>query len=270
MSDTTDLGALTEASARMRRFVDGGDWRSAPWAEGHFTEHFIESIKNCSLFLDIGAEIGFYSYLAVKYMPSGGQVIAFEPDPQRAAALKGSFASLSHVRIAEVAADKIATIREFVRPFAHDFPCPTSAQIEGEKFQVETVRLDDFLGDDRVGVIKMDIEGAEVNALQGMKQILRRDRPRIYFEIHPFLISRIETQGLPAIERLFADCGYRFFNGDYDGFVPTSRLVGARLYACHESDVVSEKQQPQASGLTALRVHMLHWKRLARERVRGY
>lgn len=43
--------------------------------------------------------------------------------------------------------------------------------------EVPCVRLDDALANDRVSLIKMDIEGAELDALEGAQHIIRRDRP---------------------------------------------------------------------------------------------
>jgi FkbM family methyltransferase len=43
--------------------------------------------------------------------------------------------------------------------------------------EVPCVRLDDALTNDRVSLIKMDIEGAELDALEGAQRIIRRDRP---------------------------------------------------------------------------------------------
>lgn len=54
----------------------------------------------------------------------------------------------------------------------------------GEKVAVEVDTLDHMLGDTRVTFIKMDIEGAELNALQGAKNIIEKYRPKLAISIY--------------------------------------------------------------------------------------
>lgn len=51
--------------------------------------------------------------------------------------------------------------------------CPSEATIE----QINIVSLDDVVGDEVVGFIKLDIEGAEYDALEGAQRTIARDKP---------------------------------------------------------------------------------------------
>lgn len=233
MADDVRLQELRNAVETMRGFVDGGNWRRAPWAEGTFTECFVEDVKQCSLFVDIGADVGFYSYLALQNMPTGGRIVVFEPEPLRNAVLRELFAPYQHVRLFDFAVDCVKGTKQFVRPTVAGWPCATSADIEGERFTVNTIRLDELMGNEAVDIIKMDIEGAEANALVGMKETIARSTPKIYFEVHPYLVHRISKNGVRHMEELLIGGGYSLFNCDYGELVATRRIVGARLFACH-------------------------------------
>lgn len=54
----------------------------------------------------------------------------------------------------------------------------------GEKMQVETASLDSELAGKRVTFIKMDVEGAELKALMGAKQIIREQKPKLAISLY--------------------------------------------------------------------------------------
>jgi FkbM family methyltransferase len=270
---TDELPDFREAAARMRTFVDDGDWRSAPWAEGLFTEQFLRDVTRSSVFVDVGAEIGFYSYLAAKNMPPDGRLFVFEPDPGRYQALADMFQDQPRVRVIERAVSDANQELHFTRPANSKHPCPTAAAVEGQQFSVQAVRLDDFLHLDRLDVIKMDIEGAETDALLGMRDTIARCRPRLFVEVHPDLIQRVRPGGLADLEALLKSLDYVLFNCDYDELIPTRRALGGRLYACHREH--AEGMPPMALSARRLwlgarvRVWLLFYATV-RKALRGY
>ena len=60
---------------------------------------------------------------------------------------------------------------------------PSSSMVAGgrtgERVEIETVAVDDLVGAERVGFLKLDVEGAELAALRGAEATLRRDRPKL-------------------------------------------------------------------------------------------
>ena len=80
------------------------------------------------------------------------------------------------------------------------------------------------LGLDDVGILKVDVEGAEADVLDGLERTVRRHRPYVLIEILPYTVDPIGRDGpvaagirdrrAAAVERLLrqnADRGYRSF-----------------------------------------------------------
>jgi len=77
---------------------------------------------------------------------------------------------------------------------------------------VEAVTVDETLAElTKIDMIKLDIEGAEPRAWQGMEEIVRRHRPVILFESSPDLL-RVTSHIEPAsFLDMIADAGYEMF-----------------------------------------------------------
>jgi FkbM family methyltransferase len=131
--------------------------------------------------LDIGANVGFHTLLFARSVGAGGHVWAFEPDPDNFATLctnleLNSFRSVTAVQAAVGSTTAKGSL--YLSPFHCDHRTyPTE---EGQReIPVAMVSVDEFLPpDQRVDLIKMDIQGAEGMALQGMKRTLASN-PRV-------------------------------------------------------------------------------------------
>ena len=76
-----------------------------------------------------------------------------------------------------------------------------------------TVSIDDYLSQEgrRIGVLMLDIEGAEYQALTGARRTIESDRPSIVFEVHRDYVDWSDGLESTPICRLLADDGYRLF-----------------------------------------------------------
>ena len=72
---------------------------------------------------------------------------------------------------------------------------------------VKTEQMDTVLGDTRVDVIKIDVEGAELQVLRGAKGLLKRDNPLIVFEHGLGAADYYKTRPEDIYELLYEDCG---------------------------------------------------------------
>lgn len=164
--------------------------------EHHFTRHFCACLTPDTRFVDVGANIGYYSLLAASRCERG-RVYSFEPDPTNYALLSRNVARNGYggrVETYPFAAgdvDETVTLGDLGNPgnFGARFTSKereTIRRVAGAGLrEVRAVRLDDVLGGAPVDLVKMDIEGFEPHAVRGMQGILRRRRPVLFLEFAP-------------------------------------------------------------------------------------
>jgi len=118
-----------------------------------------------------------------------GRVVAFEPQQDLAAYLSRMCVNLSlqNVTIEAKAVFSETGSREFFVPKDHKPGASLSKQglsyAAIETVHVPVIALDDYFGDnERVSILKIDVEGAEVGVFEGAQRILRKDMPLLVFE----------------------------------------------------------------------------------------
>ena len=141
-------------------------------------------LSESSCAVDVGCHIGSFLSLLIKYAPSGRH-IAFEPSPKRSELLKRHFPA---VTIYDCAVNDKAGTASFQEDSSH----PGYSHLRGDtnattahltSYEVKTCRLDDLLlENDRLDLIKLDIEGGELSALRGAAKVIDKFRPTIIFE----------------------------------------------------------------------------------------
>lgn len=144
-----------------------------------------ETVRPGDTVIDCGAHVGVYTRYALN--KGAGRVIAIEPDPTNIACLERNFAS-------EILAGKVTVVPVGVwneestlklQLHSHDSARSTFYHPSGGEagsIEVPVVPLDDIVSNlklDRVDFIKMDIEGAERQALEGAEGTIRRFHPRM-------------------------------------------------------------------------------------------
>lgn len=174
--------------------------------EPHVTRAIEQRLKPGGVFIDIGANIGYFSLLAATLVGPAGRVIAFEPNPQNCLLIRSSITSNAfsniELHVNAVAEREQAFILEvdgsngriLAAPDHHDTPGDQAAPFP-HCYLVQAVVLDQLLHEiGQVDLIKLDIEGAEPRALQGMTQLLRRYHPTIITELFPSML--MSTSGV--------------------------------------------------------------------------
>lgn len=164
------------------------------------------------VFIDIGANIGTFTLVAAR-AAFRGQVHAFEPSGHhferltRNVQLNG-FGNVTLNR--KGLYDQPGTATLFLPSRAGEmnnsgaaslyiFPAEEEVQVSEA---VALVRLDDYASDqniERVDIIKIDIEGAEMKALQGARETIARRRPLVFMELDR---DNLERAGCPPDEVL--------------------------------------------------------------------
>ncbi len=182
------------------------DWAVAPtlmfahtWEPAE-TEICKQYIKEGDTVIDAGSYIGYYSILTSKLVGSKGKVYAFEPSPETQGLLQKNLElnNCNNVQVFKGAiTEKAGEISYFVSKtnLSGSSKYPGYADpigFRGVEIKVPTISLDEVIGDGRVDFIKMDIEGAETQAISGMTNIIKNNPDlKMMIEICP--------QGLRAL-----------------------------------------------------------------------
>ncbi len=162
------------------------------------TERVRAFLKPGMTFVDVGANIGYYTLLAASCVgSSAGRVIAFEPSPYAAERLEEAVRTnhIPHVRIFPVALGAVSTEQSLYVPLQPGNHTPTMlANAGGRPVTVAVRRLEDCLREasvDRVDLLKIDVEGFEPDVLRGAGDFLAQKKiGAILCEFNPFWLHR--------------------------------------------------------------------------------
>lgn len=163
-------------------------------------------LKEGMTFLDLGAHRGYYTLLASKLVGEKGRVFAFEPAPENFALLERNVKGRSNMTLVQKAvSNKSGTTRLFLSSKNTANHSLYDAGDSRESVEVEVISLDEFFKDkdSKIDVIKMDIEGAEMSALDGMPNIIKENENlRIITEFNPRALQVSGCLPLSFLERL--------------------------------------------------------------------
>ena len=229
-----NLGASPILTAKMSNNTNikidlrsGTEFRS--FFSSEYDSFFINIIHDLidenDYFLDIGANIGFYSVSVaskIRDLFGTGKVISFEPFLGNYDRLLEninlnnleSFCVPYHIGLSNFNSNGIITLREdFVNGSKTGTASISINPLIDTGFQTSSIELEtlDFFWDKfndkskRIGFIKMDIEGHEDLCLKGAQKVINKDRPTILMEINkPFLKARginLDDTFLPLIPK---------------------------------------------------------------------
>ena len=177
---------------------------------------FIEStLRPGDVFIDVGAHVGYFTLLASRRVGTTGRVLSIEPNPSTLDQLQQNIerSRLPNVQVEHTACGES---REVVRLYLHTATNSSMASLStanatgGGAVDVPCTTLDQLCrerGLARVNVVKIDVEGAELSVLRGMKEIMRDSRPIIVIELEPQLLEGFGTP-LDSVLNLLGECDY--------------------------------------------------------------
>lgn len=153
-------------------------------------------VRPNDVFIDIGANIGYFSILSATISPSV-RVISFEPVKDLFKKMKENFSinDCKNIEAINAAAGEINERRELFISNADNLGMSSFHQPEnysGRKEKVEVVSIDNWFktsGLSKIDLVKLDIEGSELAALKGMKGVLEKQKPVLLVEINPETLS---------------------------------------------------------------------------------
>ena len=217
-------GRLFETSSslgRCRRLDLDGRHLLVPYALAHHylghpfepetTEYVRWALEPGMTFVDVGANIGYFTLLAAIRVGPGGRVLALEPAPDNLRCLTENIQTnaLDQVRVIPCAAGSESCKRSFYLRSANLIHSFYSEGVPMEReIRVEQVALDGLV-EGRVDLIKVDVEGAEPEVLAGMEGLMRRTPPPdLIVEWNP---SALSTAGHSeaAVPEILTQRGFR-------------------------------------------------------------
>ena len=220
--------------------------------EGPFVRYLVDELRPGDVVLDVGAHVGIFTLPLARRLEQlgGGRVIAVEAASATADRLQ------AHVRLNDLE-DRVSILRAALTAedttvelrgdpmFGAGDGAVTSRYGTGEVVEVADGRAFDgwatATGLERLDVVKMDIEGSEYVALQGMRDTLARLRPRLVtVECKGYVLDRAGTTE-EAVDALMAEVGYQ-------RQPPLSRVLGIRGGLPHVDDNVLYRPASSTDG----------------------
>lgn len=154
--------------------------------------------------LDIGANIGNHTLV---FAETAARVIALEPHPLTFRLLELNSRDRANVTLLNLGASDRHTVVQAFAPRGNMGGCSIGRHPDGEPVQIKVQPLDDLPGLHDVGLVKIDVEGHEEQAIRGMQKLLSAHLPLVVFEQKAELI----TDGTSTPVELLRTIGYSHF-----------------------------------------------------------
>jgi FkbM family methyltransferase len=170
-----------------------------------------EYLRPGDVLYDVGAHIGFFSIIAARLVGRGGKVFAFEAAPENVTALEQNVRKneLCQIEINPVAVWCKCGKLNFGRPYAgalagavFELGAQGSPPTSNLQIEVPATTLDRFLEKHQPPrLIKIDVEGAEAEVLEGAKRLFEQYRPVLICEVH-------HQRAAMSVQKWLAQTGY--------------------------------------------------------------
>jgi FkbM family methyltransferase len=227
-----------------RDMIGGKLWGIGSW-ETTETALLKKMVKEGMVFADIGANIGYYSLLVSQLVGKEGKIYAFEPAPENYSTLLKNIEMNGYQNIITVnkaVSNTNGIVRFFIdesNPLYHKLK--NSKDIKGT-IEVNATTLDDYFKDKerKIDIIKMDVEGAELAVLKGMRRVMTENKNLI-------ILAEFSPENL------------RLFGANPDDFLHELVENGFKIYeidmkeeVLHDVDIASFVKTIDSKGIGQL------------------
>lgn len=197
-------------------------------------------LKPGMVFVDVGANDGYYTLFAARRVGPEGRVVSVEPSSREREHLERNIArnGIGNVEIVPAAlgaaaghadlhlAHGVHTGHNTLGRFAHD----DVVRARIERVPVETLdAVVDRLGLSRVDVVKIDVEGGEANVIAGARTVIQSMRPVLMMEVSDGALRGQGSSEAALLETLRGEFGYRVLVFSATSGLAEPLVEGARL-----------------------------------------
>lgn len=229
---TITAGGLAGMKMQLKMKTEKSRWLGT--YEPDMEKAISELVKPGDVVYDVGGNIGYISLLFSKAVGQSGQVFCFEPLPENVTRIQTNL-SLNRVTNVQVVAAAVIDSDRDVQFLQHE--SVGMGKVEGSAgrddqtytghLTVKGICLDNLAQQEKVpepDVIKLDIEGGEVLALPGMKNLLARKKPILMMELHGPESEEVAWNTLMAL-------GYHLYRmGHENELVHSKQQLGWKAY----------------------------------------
>lgn len=204
------------AGLRWRHYKAYQPWMALGLYEPPVAWFIANQLRAGDVFYDIGANAGYYSVIAARKVGPLGRVISFDPVPLNVKVIQEQV-TINHMNdicLVEpfAVSDQCGQANFLIskrNPNSHllEKPAPHVSNNRGEVIEVQCITLDHYIKTHiQPTWVKIDIEGAEVSALVGAKELLMKEKaPKFLVSVHSDMLERQVTD-------IFQSAGFTVIN----------------------------------------------------------
>ena len=162
-------------------------------------------LKENDIVVDVGAYPGDYAIFAGRKVGNGGKVICFEPNPENRKIL---IKNIEHGELKNVIIIPKGLWNENTILKIKEDELSSSVLTKNGQTIIDVVRLDDELeklGIEKIDFLKMDIEGAEIEAIEGCRKILKKSNSNVAIASYHVVDGKTTSE---FIENFLIKLGY--------------------------------------------------------------
>ncbi len=185
--------------------------------EKNSTNHYKKIITPGMHIGDFGANIGYYSLISAALLKGKGHIYAFEPSPYNFTQLKRNIELNNFLLLFSFHNAGLGAVNSKLK-FYLSSKGNMSSFIKREEYEdirikeiidVDVIKADDFFADKKLDLVRMDVEGFEIEIINGMHELLSRaQKPKyLFIEIHSELLHQRGSSAKEFVNKL---CSYGY------------------------------------------------------------
>lgn len=192
-------------------------------------------VKEGMTVIDVGANIGYFTYLMSKLVGENGRVLAFEPEPDNYYRLsenwvlnKAHNVELSNLAVSNTNGYAYLNISN-KESGEHSLEEKTREYLK--RIRINTTKLDSYATE--VGLIKIDVEGHEAKVIDGARKLLESNKDvKLIIEFWPEGLAKIEPSEPYRIFPILNSLGFKYIYliHEFDGSIAKTSIRDTLRY----------------------------------------